>query len=249
MFLSIITGFAFVVLLSMTVNGIVGFASNVIALPILSHFMDLTTAVTILAVIATVQGAVLAVQMRKHIIWKIALVMVAINIVGMPVGMYLVRALPEQQTKLILGLFVLFVAVRQIYYEYQTRATEEQYDGKVFNRNLFFVLLSGMVNGAFACGGPLTVIYLSKLRLPTEEYRATNFAFGVPAMAIPAIQKIAMHQYVGSLWPFLLAGGAMVALSVVFSNILIQRINRKQFQFLVNGALVLSGLLMVVQNL
>lgn len=241
--------FALVVLIAMTVNGVVGFASNVIALPILSAFMDLSTAVTILAIISVTQSIALAIQNRKFILWKLVAKLTIINVLGMPIGMYLVNVLPEQKTKLVLGCFVLFVAIRQIYLELKAKAGEEDTQKPVHPANLIFVFLSGMVNGAFACGGPLLIIYLSKLRLPVEEYRAVNFAYSLVAMGLPAVQRIAMHQYVAPLTPYVAVGLAMVALSVVFSAVLIRKINKKQFMLLVNGALVLSGLLMVVQNL
>ena len=78
--MSMMGTFALVVLIAMTVNGVVGFASNVIALPILSAFMDLSTAVTILAIISVTQSIALAIQNRKFILWKLVAKLTIINV-------------------------------------------------------------------------------------------------------------------------------------------------------------------------
>lgn len=50
--------FALIMLVTMTVSGIIGFAGSVIALPLLSQILDLTTVVAVLSLSGFIQATV-----------------------------------------------------------------------------------------------------------------------------------------------------------------------------------------------
>ena len=105
-----LTLFTVIMFITMTISGVIGFAGNVIALPLLSQILDLPTAVAVLALSSFVQAFMQAVQNRKHINWRELSMIVGFTCIGMPIGIFSLRYLPETALKLLLGLFILAVS-------------------------------------------------------------------------------------------------------------------------------------------
>lgn len=77
-----------VMLLAMTMAGLIGFAANVIALPLLSMFMPLELTVSMLVLFAALQSGVQAFRVRHEIHWRELAHILLFIIIGMPIGFF-----------------------------------------------------------------------------------------------------------------------------------------------------------------
>ena len=102
--------FTIIMYLSMTISGVIGFAGNVIALPLLSLILDLPTAVAVLALCSFIQTVIQSVQNRMYIHWQESLKIILLSCLSMPIGLFFLRYFPEAASKLLLGVFVLIIA-------------------------------------------------------------------------------------------------------------------------------------------
>ena len=84
-----------VMLVAMTLAGVIGFAANVLALPVLSMFLPLKTAVAVLMLIVAVQVVIQAIQVRHDANWREVSHIVVFVIIGMPIGFLALNYLPE----------------------------------------------------------------------------------------------------------------------------------------------------------
>ena len=103
-----------VMLVAMTLAGVIGFAANVLALPVLSMFLPLKTAVAVLMLIVAVQIVIQAFMYRRNIYWREVGHIVAWTLLGMPIGFVALNVLPELVMKAVLGLFVAATALKGI---------------------------------------------------------------------------------------------------------------------------------------
>ena len=71
--------FTIIMYLSMTISGVIGFAGNVIALPLLSLILDLPTAVAVLALCSFIQTVIQSVQNRMYIHWQESLKIILLS--------------------------------------------------------------------------------------------------------------------------------------------------------------------------
>ena len=101
-----------VMVIAMTMAGIIGFAANVIALPLLSMFLPLNLVVSMLVLIAALQSGVQAFRVRDRIHWKELAHIVLYLVIGMPFGLIMLNYLPELALKAILSVFIAATAVK-----------------------------------------------------------------------------------------------------------------------------------------
>ena len=145
-----------VMLVAMTLAGVIGFAANVLALPVLSLFLPLKTAVAVLMLIVAVQIVIQAVMYRKRIYWREVGHIVIWMIIGMPIGFVALNYLPELIMKAVLGMFVAVTAVKGIVDDARGKK-QGTFQERPYHKLLLF--FSGLLTGAFGCGGPLMVVY------------------------------------------------------------------------------------------
>ena len=86
-----------VMLVAMTLAGVIGFAANVLALPVLSMFLPLKTAVAVLMLIVAVQIVIQAFMYRRNIYWREVGHIVVWTLLGMPIGFVALNVLPQRQ--------------------------------------------------------------------------------------------------------------------------------------------------------
>lgn len=237
--------FAIIMFAAMTISGVIGFAGNVLALPLLSQILDLPTAVAVLALGSFTQTVVQAVQHRKYINWRQLLIIVGFTCVGMPIGIFSLRYLPETTLKLLLGLFILIVATLPFLMQLIRHRSSAAPQAKPWD--WLYLIGGGFFSGAFASGGPLVVIYCTRHLPDKDDFRGTMFANGCFAMGLVALEHGIQGQY--SAHTLLLTGIAVLIMlaAVPTSSWITRRVDTRKFNMLVNLALMLAGMMLAVQ--
>lgn len=238
-----------VMLIAMTLAGVIGFAANVLALPVLSLFLPLKTAVAVLILIVTVQLVIQAFQMRKSIHWKEVGHIVVWLLIGMPIGFLALNYLSELLMKALLGCFVAITAVKGIIDDARGK-NKDTFKEQPYHKLLLF--LSGVLTGAFGCGGPLMVVYCKNRYRDKDTFRMMQFGAGSIIMLVSCLAYIGAGAYNAEAIPYIIAGFITVAVALKVSAILAQRIKTEGFQQLVNVVLLISAvslLWQVVQKL
>lgn len=238
--------FTVIMFVTMTISGVIGFAGNVIALPLLSQILDLPTAVAVLALSSFVQTMVQSVQNRRHIDWQQLLIIIAFTCMGMPIGIFSLRYLPETTLKLLLGLFILAVSALPFLAPLISRSNRAVPQTKPWD--WLYLMGGGFFSGAFAAGGPLVVIYCTRHLLNKDIFRGTMFANGSFAMGLVVLEHFLQKQYTaGTL--FLTGIALLVMLAAVrTSSWIAQRVDARKFNVLVNLALMLAGIMLLAQS-
>lgn len=233
-----------VMLVAMTLAGVIGFATNVLALPVLSMFLPLKTAVAVLMLIVAVQIVIQAFMYRRNIYWREVGHIVAWTLLGMPIGFVALNVLPELVMKAVLGLFVAGTALKGIVDDARGKKAGT-FQEKPYHKLLLF--FSGLLTGAFGCGGPLMVVYCRNRYRDKDTFRMMQFGAGSIIMTLPCLAYAASGAYTAQGIPYIIVGFVAVAIALKASAAIARRMETTIFQQLVNVVLLISAVTLMWQ--
>lgn len=242
--------FFLVVTLGFTLSGVIGFGANVLTMPVLSLFFEISDLVVVLALISFTNAVYRVYESRAGILWKKLGIMLLVSLPGAVTGMWLLESLPEDWMKLILGLFVVVVACYNLRC-HTTMKTQEVLAQESRKETLFYHILlffGGVLQGAFVCGGPLYVIYCSHyfghVRL---QFRGMQFGILLVNSCYIFLSYLFRGAYTKALMIQSAVGLAGFLAAVVISAIVLRRIKDADLYRLIQIVLAISGLSLLIQ--
>ncbi len=151
-------------------QGITGFGSGLVAVPLLSLFIPLTLLTPMLSLINVALAVYLAGLLRHYLALKRWGPLFIAGIAGTLIGNFALHHLPLATLQLGMAIFVITAGLL-FWFGIQLKlpAQRPQQTG--------IGLLSGFANGALTLGGPPVVLFLTANRLARSEFRATLAVF------------------------------------------------------------------------
>ena len=234
-----------------TVTGIVGFGANVLMMPILSMIYPMQDLVLIFALISFVNSFFRVIESHRGIIWRPFLVMLVITMSGSSLGLWVFRVLPEMWLKLLLGCFVVIMAIFNLATHHRPATDKvmhkESLLSKIFYRVMLF--LGGFLHGSFVCGGPMYVIYCNHYYGDNRaHFRGMQFGLVFCNSLLIMTVNVWHGVYDQSLLVSSLLGVSGLAAAFLLSGILMKHLNDRVFYLLVQIVLLISGLNLMVQS-
>ncbi|MFC0444728.1 TSUP family transporter [Pseudidiomarina halophila] len=153
-----------------SLQGITGFGSGLVAVPLLSLLIPLPQLTPLLSVINVVMAIYLCWLLRHYFSFKKWHGLLAAGVVGTLVGNFALAYLPVITLQQGMAVFVICAGLLFWFgVQIKLRATTSQ--------QAFTGLLSGFANGALTLGGPPVVLFLTASRLERSHFRATLALF------------------------------------------------------------------------
>lgn len=161
--LLLIAGIAF---LGSLVYGLTGFGAGLITIPLATHFVPLSFALAVFALVDFVNALRIGLQQPRDAVKAEILRMLPFVLAGTVIGVTVLVNLPRNGAMLALGLFVLLYAI----YALLSRP-----GATIVSRHWAYLagLAGGITSTLFGAGGPPYAIYLSHRPLAKEQFRAT----------------------------------------------------------------------------
>lgn len=243
--------FTFVLLITYTIEGLTGFGGGILAMPFLEPLVGLKTVVPTMALVGVFSSAYRTITMRRYIIKREWLIIIFFTILGMPIGMWAFSALPEALIKVLLGIFMLWVAIKglvEIYHPHLKAQAVQTASGKRKWLFYFILFLGGIVQGAVTCGGPFVVVYATMAIKDPQSFRAVIFSTFLVTSSLLTVRN-AVSGFLTSDVLYLTAW-ALVAMviSIFISNRLQKYIKGQMFHKLVYGTLLVAGIFMCINH-
>lgn len=239
--------FALILLVTYAVEGITGFGGGILALPFLDPLVGLKHAVPALAILSLINSGYRTIIMRRHIVAKELWTMVFFIVLGLPIGMWAFAVLPERPLKIILGVFMLYVAIKGLVEIYQPHLKAQATRPASGKRKLIFyglLLCGGIMQGAFTSGGPFVVMYATMALKEKEAFRATLFAMWVIVNTIITARNAVSGVLTAEIGQLVLWALPAMVLAVVISTFVQKYISGQAFNKIVYGTLLVAGLFM-----
>src|SRR5260370_489521 len=148
------------------IQGLTGFGSALVSIPLATFFVPLPFALAVFAVVDFANGLRLGLENPRNAVLGDIARMVPLMIVGIVTGTTLLVNLPRNASLIALGIFVLGYALYSLSRRGPPRAV---------GRNWAFLagFCGGLSGTLYGAGGPPYAIYLSHPPLSKEQFRAT----------------------------------------------------------------------------
>lgn len=237
---------AFVVFLTHFQDGITGFGSAALALPFLAILIGLNVSVPALIILGWLLSIFIILQSRQHIVWREYAKIMILAAIGMPVGVWLSGYLPENQMKWILAVVMVLIGTHGFIRQF---AKSKQH-GPISERKKRwlsgFVTLGGIMQGAFGTGGPLIVIYATRVYRDKGVFRCTLCLLWATLNPILiATRWAAGHKIDAAVLKVVAICLPSMFLGLVLGSIAHHRADEVTFRRIVYAVLILSGFMLV----
>lgn len=214
---------------------IAGFGSSSLLIPIAVLFLDIRTAIFVVAVFHLFNNFFKIRVFWKSIDIKVSLLFGVPSILLALVGALLISVIPVNAARDVLGGFLIVYSIYSLVnpdFGIQKSKTNAIVGGS----------LSGFLSGLIGLGGAVRSAFLVAFSLPKEIYVATSavIAFVIDATRIPTYLATKAVQDKSSylLLPFLCV---LAYLGVRTGKIFLKRINQETFRRIVAAALLIAG--------
>jgi uncharacterized membrane protein YfcA len=147
--------FALVALVSLVAgfsHGVTGFGVGIVAISFLSLFMPIYQSAALAALVALTTGIVIFIKYRDSFQIRPVLKLLGGAVLGIPIGIVLIRTIPESYALRLMGLVV---AGFSLYSLTRPRIPRLRHANLAYG----FGFVSGSLAGAFNAGGPPAIIY------------------------------------------------------------------------------------------
>ncbi len=186
------------------VNGIAGFGAALIAMPLVTCYIDLAVAVPSCTLIALAMNTQMGLTYREHADWPRLRPLLWGALPGAITGVTLLQKVPGHALKAGMGFFLMGYAVWGLFFEGASRRTISGRWGYLAG------FCSTAIGTAFGMGGPPTIVYTSLAGWSKDAIKAGIGSFFMCAGVIMiAVQVAGGLQTRQSVSLFLVAGPAV----------------------------------------
>ncbi len=233
----------FFIFLSYTTEAITGFGSIIIAVALGANFYSIAEILPLVVPLNLVLSSYFVVRYFKLIDHKLLFIYILpIMGGGTLLGYYLIRFIEGDTLKIIFGVLVIALALREIYKFFKKSKNIQK---KPLIYRLFWILSSGIIHGIYGSGGPMLVYALSGSSHNKGTFRATLSAVWFIMNSLLTIIYIYNAQINTNNIDSLIFIFPIVLVGIILGEFLHNCINEKKFKLIVYCLLLLSGLLLL----
>jgi uncharacterized membrane protein YfcA len=225
---------------STLVRSTVGFGEALIAVPLLAFVLPVDVVAPIAMLISITVALIVVVQDWRHVHMRAAGQLVLSSLAGIPLGVLILRHVPEALVKGTLGLVVAGFSLSYFLSD-GWPALENDRLAWVFGAG------AGILGGAYGLNGPPLVVYGSLRRWSPERFRATLQGYFLPASVAGMI-----GYWIAGLWTPAVTSYYLLTLPVVLISIglgvwLSRRLRPERFLVYVHACLIAVGGALLVE--
>lgn len=168
-------------------QGLSGFGSILLALPLLTLFLDIKTVIPLAALHGLLTTSILFIQLRRSLDWKKILPLFVGSIPGIPLGVYYLKHMNTDVIQLTMGMILVSYALfnltfRPVMWELKTAGASVT------------GFLAGCLGGALGAAGPPVIVYTSLQPWTKDMIKATLQGFylasGLVVVALHALNGL-----------------------------------------------------------
>jgi uncharacterized membrane protein YfcA len=223
------------------VFGLTGFGIGLVALSLLPFVMPPATAVPLVAVYSAVFSLVVALQLRRAVLWPYVRAFLLGAVAGVPLGAWVLVTLPAGALRRLIGAVLLLIVTIEWCGLYPQHKPGRQWA-------LCAGWLSGLLGGAVSTPGPPVILYAATQRWSPRTFKATLQTFFLANQLV----TLAFYRWGGLLTREVIGLAVVFALPAILGTAagiyLFDRVDHTQFRRLVFAFLSVSGLVLVIRG-
>ncbi len=157
-------------LLAGFVQGVTGFGSALVAMPLLCLILDLTFAVPLCILNSIIITTYLAYKLHNHLDRKKLIPLCLATLPGIPIGATLLKKVDPQFMGFLLGFLLILYGIYNLTVRPQPRNLSTVW-------SYIAGFSAGVIGAAFSAGGPPVIIYTTQNNWKKDEIKATLTGF------------------------------------------------------------------------
>lgn len=219
-------------------QGVAGFGSALVAVPLLTFLIDIKVAVPLSMLNGLLITFFLSVELRRHIDWRKIVPLLAGSIPGILIGIGLFKKSPGGALRIMLGIVLIAYGVYRLTGRARRTALHRAW-------GYLAGFATGFIGVVLSTGGPPAILYATLTDWSKDDIKATlsgfffaSGVFTVVAHALSGVTSVAVLRYFACSALFVLAG--------VFSGSTFSaRLGSEQYVRIILMGLILLGLVMI----
>ncbi|HUL99439.1 MAG TPA: sulfite exporter TauE/SafE family protein [Mycobacterium sp.] len=233
---------AAVFFLASLVRSTFGFGEALIAVPLLAFVLPVQIAAPVAVLVSITVAAIVVARDWRHVQLRSAGRLLFSTIFGIPVGLLLLRSVPDAIVKLLLGGLVAGFSLWSLARVHASELEDDRFAWA-------FGWLAGVLGGAYGMNGPPLAIYGALRRWPPAQFRATLQGYFLPASVFGLIGYGAAGLWTPAVTRYFLLSLPSVVLAIAISRPISRWLDGRSFLSYVHAFLVVVGTVLIVQSL
>jgi uncharacterized protein len=232
----------FIIFVATLIRSAFGFGEALIAVPLLAFLIPLTVAAPLAVLVSITVAAIVIVQDWKHIHLSSTAWLVVPTLLGIPLGILLLKSSHQGAVKAALGAIIIAFSL----YSLIGRAPVElKRDSQPWL--LICGFLAGILGGAYGMNGPPLAIYGTMRRWSAQQFRATLQGYFLPASIIGMCGYWITGLWTWPVTHYYLLSLPATLLGVLGGRVLNRRMHGERFAKYVYVGLAGIGVLLLAQ--
>ncbi|MBW1613835.1 MAG: sulfite exporter TauE/SafE family protein [Deltaproteobacteria bacterium] len=151
-------------------QGLSGFGSILLSLPLLAIFLDIKIVIPLVAIYGVSITIILLVQLQKYLDWQKIFPLFLGALPGIPIGVYFLKKLDKGMIQWILGIMLISYSLYSLFFRSTNKGIREGWA-------YLFGFLSGCLGGALSASGPAVIVYTSLQAWSKDKVKVTLQGF------------------------------------------------------------------------
>jgi uncharacterized membrane protein YfcA len=231
-----------VIFLATLIRSTFGFGEALIAVPLLAFVLPVEVAAPVAVLVSITVAAIVVAQDWRHVQVRSAGWLVFSTIFGLPLGLVLLRTVPESIVKLLLGVLVAGFSMWSL-------ARVHAHELKDDRLAWLFGWFAGVLGGAYGMNGPPLAVYGALRRWSPAQFRATLQSYFLPASVLGLIGYWAAGLWTPAVTRYYAMSLPTVLLAIALSRWINRRLDGPAFLGYIHAFLIAVGATLVVQSL
>jgi uncharacterized membrane protein YfcA len=229
-----------ILFLATLIRSAFGFGEALVAVPLLALLLPVEIAAPVAVLVSITVAFIVVVQDWRKVHFRSAGWLVLPTMLGIPLGLMLLKAVPAPVVKGLLAAVIITFSVHALLSGKQRELKNDRYAW-------LFGFSAGVLGGAYGMNGPPLVIYGSLRRWSPQHFRATLQGYFLPA----SLAGLWGYQLAGLWTPvvnrFYLQSLPFVILATFLGRAINRRLGTHQFLRYVHGGLICIGAILLLQ--
>lgn len=223
-------------------QGVSGFGSALVAMPLLTLFLDVKVAVPLCMLNGLIITSYLSFTLRRHADWRKIIPLIIGCLPGIYVGSRFLKQAESSLITLLLGIMLVGYSLYSLLYRPKPRRIGR-----------FWALVAGfgtgVIGSAFSAGGPPTIIYTTLTGWDKDDIKATLSVFFFTTGLFMALAHAVNGLTTLTVLRHYLLSAPFVLLGVLAGSFCYGKIRRDTYLRVILSLLVVMGAMMIISGL
>ena len=219
-----------------------GFGEALVAVPILALVIPIRVAAPIAVLASIVIAAFVVVRDWRHVDVRSAGWLIAATLFGLPVGLVMLKAVPEAAMKIVLAAIMIAFSTWSLVRARRLTLADDRFAW-------LFGFFAGVFGGSYGMNGPPLAIYGALREWPPDRFRATLQGYFLVASIAGLVSYTGLGLWRPPVVRYFVVSLPAVALAIVLARLVARRLESGRFFRLVFVGLTIIGAVLIAQGL